>query len=130
MLRRHVGAISGIASRSIARAPGEPLDPYNAVMPLSEKQKKHLRRLAHPLNPVVMLGNAGLTENIVKETDRALNDHELIKVSARVGDRAARDAAFSSLVQQTASELVQRIGNVGVLYRRCSGLPKVVLPDH
>ena len=77
-----------------------------------------------------MLGNAGLTDNIVKETDRALNDHELIKISARVGDRDARDAALSSLVGQTSSELVQRIGNVGVLYRRCSGLPKVVLPDH
>jgi len=99
-------------------------------MSLTEKQKKHLRRLAHPLSPVVMLGNAGLTENIVKETDRALTDHELIKVSARVGDREARDAAFASLVERTASELVQRIGNVGVLYRRCSGLPKVVLPDN
>lgn len=98
-------------------------------MSLSERQKKHLRRLAHPLHPVVMLGNAGLTENIVKEAERALNDHELIKVSARVGDRAARDAAFASLTSQTSSELVQRVGNVGVLYRRCVGLPKVVLPD-
>jgi RNA-binding protein len=99
-------------------------------MALSEKQKKYLRRLAHPLNPIVMLGQSGLTENIVKETERALNDHELIKVSARLGDRDARDAAFASLTRLTASELVQRIGNVGVLYRRCSGLPKVVLPDH
>jgi len=99
-------------------------------MALSENQRKYLRRLAHPLNPIVMLGQSGLTDNIVKETDRALNDHELIKVSARVGDRDARDAAFASLTRQTASELVQRIGNVGVLYRRCSGLPKVVLPDH
>ena len=103
---------------------------HNMSMALSEKQKKYLRRLAHPLDPIVMLGNAGLTDNIVKETDRALNDHELIKISARVGDRDARDAALSSLVGQTSSELVQRIGNVGVLYRRCSGLPKVVLPDH
>jgi RNA-binding protein len=99
-------------------------------MPLSEKQKKYLRRLAHPLKPIVMLGQSGLTENIVKETERALNDHELIKVSARVGDREARDTVFASLTRQTASELVQRVGHVGVLYRRCSGLPKVVLPDH
>ena len=56
-------------------------------MALSEKQKKHLRRLAHPLSPVVMLGNAGLTDGVVKELDRALADHELVKVSARVGER-------------------------------------------
>jgi RNA-binding protein len=55
---------------------------------LSEKQKKHLRRLAHPLNPMVMLGNAGLTDGVVNELDRALTDHELVKVSARVGERA------------------------------------------
>jgi RNA-binding protein len=98
-------------------------------MTLSEKQKKHLRRLAHPLNPVVMLGNAGLTEGVVKEMDRALADHELIKVSARVGDRAARDAALDGLATQTASEIVQRIGNVGVFYRRSKALPKIILPD-
>jgi RNA-binding protein len=98
-------------------------------MTLSEKQKKHLRRLAHPLNPVVMLGNAGLTEGVVKEMDRALTDHELIKVSARVGDRAARDAALDALAKQTASEIVQRIGNVGVFYRRSKALPKIILPD-
>ncbi len=98
-------------------------------MPLSEKQRKHLRRLAHPLDPVVMLGNAGLTQGVVAETQRALQDHELVKVSARVGDRKARDAALASLAQQTASELVQRIGNVGVLYRRRESLPKIVLPD-
>jgi RNA-binding protein len=53
-------------------------------MALSEKQKKHLRRLAHPLNPIVMLGNAGLTDGVVSELDRALDDHELVKVSVRV----------------------------------------------
>ena len=99
-------------------------------MALTEKQKKYLRRLAHPLNPLVMLGQSGLTDNIVKETDRALNDHELIKVSARIGDRETRDAAFASLTRLTASELVQRVGNVAVLYRHGGGLPKVVLPDH
>jgi putative YhbY family RNA-binding protein len=59
-------------------------------MALSEKQKKHLRRLAHPMNPIVMLGNAGLTDGVVNELDRALTDHELVKVTARVGEREAR----------------------------------------
>ena len=72
-------------------------------MALSEKQKKHLRRLAHPMSPIVMLGNAGLTEGVVKELERALTDHELVKVAARVGDRTQRDAALSELAIAHAS---------------------------
>ena len=98
-------------------------------MALSEKQKKHLRRLAHPMNPVVMLGNAGLTDAIIAELDRALTDHELVKVSARVGERAARNAALDTLAGRTTSELVQRVGNVGVFYRRRADLAKILLPD-
>ena len=98
-------------------------------MALSEKQKKHLRRLAHPLNPIVMLGNAGLTDGVVNELDRALTDHELVKVSARVGERAAREAVLTTLAARTMSELVQRIGNVGVFYRPRDQLPKILIPD-
>jgi RNA-binding protein len=98
-------------------------------MALSEKQKKHLRRLAHPLHPLVMLGNAGLTDGVVNELDRALADHELVKVAARVGARDARDAALATLASRTKSEIVQRIGNVGVFYRRGKHLPKILIPD-
>jgi RNA-binding protein len=98
-------------------------------MALSEKQKKHLRRLAHPMKPIVMLGNAGLTDSVASELERALTDHELVKVSVRVGDRAARDAAFTELAARTASEIVQRIGNIGVFYRRRAELPKILIPD-
>jgi len=98
-------------------------------MGLSEKQRKHLRRLAHPLAPIVMLGNAGLTDGVVNELDRALTDHELVKVSARVGERHVRNAALDTLAARTSAELVQRVGHVGVFYRRRAELPKVVLPD-
>jgi RNA-binding protein len=98
-------------------------------MQLTEKQKKHLRRLAHPLHPIVMLGNAGLTDGVVGELDRALADHELVKVSARVGDRESRDAALDELARRTCAVVVQRIGHVGVFYRRAAGLAKVLLPD-
>jgi RNA-binding protein len=98
-------------------------------MRLSEKQKKHLRRLAHPLSPVVMLGNAGLTDAVVNELDRALTDHELVKVSARVGERAARNAALDALAARTSAALVQRVGHVGVFYRRRAALPKILIPD-
>jgi RNA-binding protein len=98
-------------------------------MPLSEKQKKYLRRLAHPLNPIVMLGNAGLTDAVVNELDRALGDHELVKVSARVGDRIARNHALEALANRTGAEIVQQVGNVGVFYRRGDELAKILLPD-
>ena len=99
------------------------------IMQLSEKQKKHLRRLAHPLHPLVMLGNAGLTDAVVGELDRALADHELVKVSARVGERTARDAALEELARRTQASMVQRIGHVGVFYRRGKGLAKILIPD-
>src|SRR5580658_6953716 len=102
---------------------------YNPAMALTEKQRKHLRRLAHPLNPLVMLGNAGLTDGVVAELDRTLTDHELVKVSARVGERDERNQALDSLASRTGAEIVQRIGNVGVFYRRRQGLAKILLPD-
>jgi RNA-binding protein len=98
-------------------------------MHLSEKQKKHLRRHAHPLHPLVILGNAGLTDGVVKELDRALDDHELVKVSARIGEREARNAALGELARRTNAELVQRVGHVGVFYRRGRRLAKILLPD-
>jgi RNA-binding protein len=98
-------------------------------MALTEKQKKHLRRLAHPMSPIVMLGNAGLTDAVVAELTRALADHELVKVSARVGERDARNLALATLADRTTSELVQRVGHVGVFYRRSQDLPKILIPD-
>jgi RNA-binding protein len=102
---------------------------YNLAMALSEKQKKYLRRLAHPLSPVVMVGNAGVTDGVVGELERALRDHELVKVSARVGERDARKEALESLANRTAAEIVQQVGNVGVFYRRRQELAKILLPD-
>lgn len=98
-------------------------------MHLSEKQKKHLRRHAHPLHPLVMVGNAGLTDGVVNELDRALDDHELVKVSARIGEREARNAALEELARRTSAELVQRVGQIGVFYRRGRRLAKILLPD-
>ena len=78
----------------------------------------------------IQIGNAGLTEGVTGETERALHDHELIKVRARVADRAARDALFSELTQRTHSELVDRIGHVAVLYRPRKEGPKLLIPDY
>src|SRR5262249_51842492 len=96
---------------------------------LSEKQRRHLRGLAHELKPVIRLGNAGLTDAVASETARALHDHELIKVKAPGGDREARDALFAELAHRTPSVLVHRIGNVAVLYRPYPKLPRIMIPD-
>lgn len=106
---------------------------YNGAMDkqvaLSEKQSRYLRGLAHPLSPIVRLGKEGLTDAVVKETARALHDHELIKVKAPGGDREARDAAFATLAERTGSALVHRIGNIAVLYRPRPDLKRILIPD-
>ena len=51
---------------------------------MNERQKKHLRRLGHPLHPLVTLGQAGLTDAVAAEMERALADHELVKARARL----------------------------------------------
>ena len=99
------------------------------AMALTEKQLRFLRGKAHPLRPVVMLGNKGLTDNVVAESAQALRDHELIKVRVRAADRAQRDALLAQLVARTESTLVVRIGHVAVLYRAATPLPRLVLPD-
>jgi RNA-binding protein len=114
---------SARAPRAAGAAPA-PLAPD-----LTEKQRKHLRGLAHALKPVILLGGSGLTEGVAKETARALHDHELIKVKGPGGDREARDALFSDLAQRTGSALVHRIGNVAVLYRPRPEMPKILIPD-
>ncbi len=102
-------------------------------MPLSEPQKKHLRRLAHPLHPIVVVGSGieepGKMEAITRELDGALTAHELVKVGSRLGDRETRDAVFATLLNATGSELVQRIGNLGVFYRPRQDDPRIILPD-
>jgi RNA-binding protein len=97
-------------------------------MNLSEKQCKYLRGLAHARNPIVLIGQAGVSPNVVNDLDVALGAHELVKVRARVGDRDARNALLEQLASQTGSALVQRIGNVGLFYRAHKDKPRIVLP--
>lgn len=98
-------------------------------MELTEKQRKHLRGLAHPLNPVILVGGGGITDGVVAETARALHDHELIKVKVRGAGRADRDTMFEQLATATQSALVTRIGHIAVLYLPRPGNPEIVIPD-
>lgn len=95
---------------------------------LTDVQRKHLRRLGHDRNPIVLVGQGGIGPNLVAELDRALSDHELVKVRARVGDRDLRDELLDELARRTDAELVQRIGNVALYYRRNKEKPGILLP--
>ena len=86
-------------------------------MNLTERQKKYLRGLGHQRKPLIMVGDAGLSESLVAEFEATLAHHELIKVRVRVGDREARDAIIRKLCDDATAELVQRVGNVALLYR-------------
>jgi RNA-binding protein len=96
---------------------------------LSDAQRKYLRRLGHDLNPVVLVGNSGLSPNLVAELDGALAHHELVKVRARVGDRDLRDELLAELATSTRSEMVQRIGHVALFYRANPEKTRILLPD-
>jgi RNA-binding protein len=97
-------------------------------MNLSERQRKYLRGLAHSRDPIVMIGQSGLTPAVMKEFEVALASHELVKVSVRVGDREQRDAILEQLSTQAKAAPVQRIGNVGVFYRAHPERPRIILP--
>ena len=86
-------------------------------MELTEHQKKHLRGLGHQLKPLIMVGDAGLSDSLLAEYDATLDHHELIKVRVRAGDRDERDAIIATLCDRSRATLVQRIGNVALLYR-------------
>lgn len=85
---------------------------------MTPKTRKHLKSLAHNLKPVVLIGNNGVTDAVIKEIDRALTDHELIKIRIYGADRDSRREAIDDVCAQTSAELVQVIGNIGVIYRK------------
>lgn len=84
---------------------------------LSPTERKALRAAAHHLDPVVMLGEAGLSDAVVAETDRALNAHELIKIRVQGDDRQARAQAMTELCSRLGAAAVQSIGKLLVIYR-------------
>ena len=69
------------------------------------------------MKPVVMIGDAGLTEGVLSEFNSCLEHHELIKVRVKVGDRQERDSIIATLCDSGGAELVQRIGNMALLFR-------------
>lgn len=95
---------------------------------ITPTQKRHLRGLAHPLKPVVLMGAKGLTDAVLAEIDLALEHHELIKVKVTAEDREAREATIAEIARRTHAALVQRLGHTATLYRRNAEKPAIVLP--
>ena len=84
---------------------------------LTAAERRALRARAHLLDPIVMIGGAGLTPAVLKEIDLALKSHELIKVRMLGDDRSARAGAFESICMALDASPVQLIGKILVLYR-------------
>lgn len=95
---------------------------------MNSKQISYLRGLAHNLNPVVMIGNNGLTESVLKEIDVNLNAHELIKIKVMSDDRALRAQMLTDICSQSNAVAVHNIGKQLVIYRQ-STKPKIVIPQ-
>ena len=87
-------------------------------MALTSKERKAFKAQAHHLKPVILVGQNGITEGVIKETDGALQAHELIKVQIQGEDRDARLQGAQGLADQLNAELVHHIGKVYILYRQ------------
>ncbi len=78
--------------------------------------KKQLRAIGHNLKPVIIVGQKGISETLLAETNRSLNDHELIKVKLASADRDTRKQQIKAMCEACNAELVQSIGKVALLY--------------
>ena len=96
---------------------------------MTGKDRRHLRGLAHGLSPVVIIGQRGLSEGVVRQVDSALLDHELIKVRLGSESPVDRDEAAALLAARTGCEVAGTIGRVMILYRPHPQQPRIVLPS-
>jgi RNA-binding protein len=85
-------------------------------MNLAQSQKKQFRSIGHDLHPLVTVAAKGLSETVMTEINRALFDHELIKVKFSVGDREVKNNLIADMCKQTGATLVQAVGNVALVY--------------
>ena len=89
-------------------------------MTLSEKQKRELRGRGHSLKPVVSIGNAGLSDAVMREIELSLEHHELMKIKIGGTDREQRVKIIAQICDSFDAELVQAIGHIALIYRENS----------
>ncbi len=97
-------------------------------MELNSKQRKYLEKLAHNLNPVVIVGGAGMTEGVEQMVDNTLASHELIKVKFNEYKDDKKELA-DGLCQKLNATLVRIIGNVAIIYREKDEDPVIKIPE-
>lgn len=85
--------------------------------PLPRKKVKRYRSIGHHLKPVVTVSGNGLSESVITEIERALTDHELIKIKLVTGDRDEKGAWIDQLLKETGAREIQRIGNITLIYK-------------
>lgn len=85
---------------------------------IDKSQIKQLKSLAHKLKPIVTVGQHGMKDSINDELSTAIDFHQLVKIKVNVGDRDVRDALIIELANTHQAQLIQKIGNTAVLYRR------------
>jgi RNA-binding protein len=95
---------------------------------LTPAQRQYLKGLAHGLQPVAMIGSNGLTPAVLKEIERGLAAHELIKIKAASDEAATRRAWLEEICSATGAQAVQQIGKVLVVYR-AAAKPVIALPN-
>lgn len=98
-------------------------------MSLSKKQFKFLRAKCHDLKAVILLGQKGLTGEVLNELDSALTHHELVKIKLSVDDREARKQMIADICDSTHSQEVQAIGKTVCVYRINPEKTIITLPD-
>jgi len=89
-----------------------------AAMPLSKVQKKQYKAIGHHLRPVLMVTENPPDDGVIGELERALNDHELIKVQLRLEGREVRQVLVEALCQAGRAQAVQMMGKTALLYRK------------
>lgn len=106
--------------RSVIHAGKTPndADMIRIIMELDNATIKRLKGIGHELKPVVMIGNNGVTPAIIEEIDRALNDHELIKVKLPAGSKHDRDMIGTELATTANAYLIHSIGRMALLLRQ------------
>jgi len=94
---------------------------------LGKNQLHHLRQLAHDIKPIIIIGNKGLTDNVMDEVKLALDHHELIKVRVNAGDKSERQDMIEQMKQACEAQEVISIGHIVGLYKQAKE-PKIILP--
>ena len=100
----------------------------SAMLTLDNQQKKYLRGLGHALNPLLQVGKDGISEGFLKQLEKVLSDHELVKVKILQNAPMSKEEVEMKLLEGVGAVLVQRVGKTFLLYAPHPEEPVIQLP--